>query len=74
MKDPQVQARDMVVELHHPRHGKVTQFGQPIKLSETPGGPRTVAPHAGEHTDEVLRELGVSAAEIAALRQKKVVA
>src|SRR5438552_11660261 len=46
VKDPQVQARDMVVELHHPRHGKVTQFGQPIKLSETPGGPRTVAPHA----------------------------
>ncbi len=74
VRDPQVLARDMVVELHHPRHGKVTQFGQPIKLSETPGSVRTVAPFSGEHTDEVLRELGLSAGEITTLRDKKVVA
>ena len=73
VRDPQVHARDMVVEMHHPRHGTVTQFGQPIKLSETPGGPRTVAPYAGEHTDEVLRELGMKKEEIDALRDKKVV-
>ncbi len=73
VQDPQVQARDMVVDVHHPRYGKVKQFGQPIKLSETPGSARTAAPYAGEHTDQVLRELGVSEAEIEALREKKVV-
>ena len=73
VRDPQVQARDMVVEIHHPRHGKVRQFGQPIKLSETPGGARTAAPYTGEHTDQVLRELGASEDEIKALRDKKVV-
>jgi len=74
VRDPQVLARDMVVEMHHPRHGTVTQFGQPIKLSATPGGPRTPAPATGEHSDEVLRELGLADTEIAALRTKKVVA
>jgi alpha-methylacyl-CoA racemase len=73
VQDPQVLARDMVVEMHHPKHGKVTQFGQPIKLSETPGGPRTPSPYAGEHTDEVLGQLGLSAAEIGTLRNKKIV-
>ena len=66
-------AREMIVEMEDPRHGKVTQFGQPIKLSETPGRPRTAAPYAGEHTDEVLRELGMKAEEIAALRRQKIV-
>src|SRR5262245_20636965 len=72
--DPQVLARDMVVELHHPVHGKVTQFGAPIKLSATPAALRTAAPYSGEHTDQVLRELNLSAAEIQSLRDKKVVA
>jgi alpha-methylacyl-CoA racemase len=71
--DPQILARDMVVEIHHPRHGKVTQFGQPIKLSETAGTIRAAAPYTGEHTDQVLRELGMQQGEIETLRQKKVV-
>jgi len=74
VQDPQVRARDMVVEVHHPRYGKVTLFGQPIKLSETPGSVRTAAPHTGEHTDQVLHDLGLSQREITALREKKVVA
>ena len=73
VRDPQVQAREMVVEINHPRHGKVTQFGQPIKLSDTPGGARTAAPYSGEHTDQVLRELGMSGSEIEKLRATKVV-
>jgi len=73
-QDPQVKARDMVVELHHPVHGTVTQFGQPIKLSATPAALRRAAPHTGEHTDEVLRELGFPEAEIRGLRDRKVVA
>jgi len=74
VKDPQVQARDMVVELRHPTHGTITEFGVPIKLSETPGTVRLAAPTAGEHTDEVLRGLGLSAEEIRGLRTKRVVA
>jgi crotonobetainyl-CoA:carnitine CoA-transferase CaiB-like acyl-CoA transferase len=74
VQDPQVLAREMVVEVHHPRYGAVKQFGQPIKLSDTPGRARTPAPATGEHTDEVLRELGMGAADIAALRNKQVVA
>jgi crotonobetainyl-CoA:carnitine CoA-transferase CaiB-like acyl-CoA transferase len=72
--DPQVQARDMIVEMRHPVHGTVTQFGQPIKLSETPGTIRSVAPYSGEHTDQVLGELGIPAGDIKTLRDKKVVA
>jgi crotonobetainyl-CoA:carnitine CoA-transferase CaiB-like acyl-CoA transferase len=72
--DPQVQARDMIVEMRHPVHGTVTQFGQPIKLSETPGTIRSVAPYSGEHTDQVLGELGLREAEIRSLREKKIVA
>src|SRR5436190_159183 len=53
--------------------GTVRQFGQPIKLSETPGGARTAAPYTGEHTDQVLRELGASEEEIKALRDQRVV-
>jgi crotonobetainyl-CoA:carnitine CoA-transferase CaiB-like acyl-CoA transferase len=74
VKDPQVQARDMVVEVRHPTHGTITEFGVPIKLSETPGTVRLAAPASGEHTDEVLRGLGLSAEEIRGLRSKRVVA
>ena len=66
---PQVQARGTLVEMEHPRAGKVRMVGVPVRLSETPGSVRTPAPMLGEHTDKVLRELlGLSAGEIAALR------
>jgi len=74
VEDPQVQHRQMVVETEHPEVGKVKQFGIAIKLSETPGLVRRAAPYGGEHTDEVLRGLGMTPQEIQALREKKVVA
>jgi crotonobetainyl-CoA:carnitine CoA-transferase CaiB-like acyl-CoA transferase len=74
VRDPQLHARDMVVELQHPVHGTITEVGVPNTLAETPGAVRTAAPAAGEQTDEVLRELGLAAGEIAALRAKRVVA
>jgi crotonobetainyl-CoA:carnitine CoA-transferase CaiB-like acyl-CoA transferase len=52
----------------------VKQFGQPIKLSDTPGTIRSVAPYSGEHTDQVLGELGLREADIRSLREKKIVA
>jgi crotonobetainyl-CoA:carnitine CoA-transferase CaiB-like acyl-CoA transferase len=65
--DPHTQARGMEVELEHPVEGTVRALGIPVKLSETPGQIRRPAPLLGEHTEEVLREAGFSAEEIAAL-------
>jgi CoA:oxalate CoA-transferase len=67
-RDPQVLARQMLVELPHPEHGTFQTTGLPIKLSETPGRIVRRPPLHGEHTDEVLRECGLDEAEIAALR------
>ncbi len=73
VQDPQVQHRQMVIEAHHPRFGKVRQFGIALKLSDTPGTVRRAAPVPGEHTEEVLRGLGLGAEEIAALRDRGVI-
>ncbi len=71
--DPQVQAREMRVELEHPRAGRISHIGIPVKLSETPGAIRRPAPLLGEHTDEILRELDMDESAIAALRDKHIV-
>ncbi|HVE23704.1 MAG TPA: CoA transferase [Acidocella sp.] len=69
--DPQVQARQMIVETAHPVAGPVKALGLPIKFSATPGEVRRPAPLYGEHTGEVLREHGFSEAEISALLESK---
>ena len=74
VKDPQVQAREMLVEVNHPSVGRVTVPGVPIKLSETPGSVRTPAPCLGEHTAEILTGwLGLSTEEIEGLRARGVI-
>jgi len=65
--DPQALAREMVVELEHPRAGRTRALGLPIKLSRTPGKVSRPAPVLGQHTREVLGEFGFSAAEVDAL-------
>ena len=72
--DPQVRAREMIVETEHPVAGRTSNIGIPVKLSETPGRFQRPAPTLGQHTDEVLRELGRSDKKIAALRSQGVVA
>jgi formyl-CoA transferase len=66
--DPQVLAREMVVETEHPALGHLRTLGSPVKLSATPPDVARRAPQLGEHTDEVLTDAGFSGDEIAALR------
>jgi formyl-CoA transferase/CoA:oxalate CoA-transferase len=70
--DPQVLARDMLVELPHPEVGTFKTTGLPVKLSDTPGAVRRRPPLHGEHGDEVLAEV-LSPEEIARLRDAGVV-
>ena len=73
MNDPQVKARDMIIELEHPVAGKLKMPGTPIKLSETPGSIVEPAPLLGEHTFEILGDmLGMTEEEILALKEEKV--
>ena len=65
--DPQARARDMVTTVPHSQLGPVETLGLPIKLSATPGAVSRGAPLYGEHSREVLAELGYSAAEIRSL-------
>ncbi len=66
--DPQVQARAMTAEIAHPRAGTVRVIASPIKLSATPVRYRRAPPLLGADTDTVLREFGLGADEVAALR------
>jgi len=68
-QDPQVKARNMIVDVDDSRHGKIRQTGIAIKLSDTAGRIQRVGPSVGEHTEEVLRDLGYSEAQRVALRQ-----
>jgi len=71
--DPQVRSRQMLVETTHPKAGRVRQIGVPIKFSETPGEIRMPAPEIGEHTEEILGELGFAQEEIDRLRKMGVI-
>ncbi|WP_431301410.1 CaiB/BaiF CoA transferase family protein [Sediminicoccus sp. BL-A-41-H5] len=72
--DPHVKARDMVVTMQHATGKEIQVIANPVKLSATPPDYRSPPPVLGEHSESVLsRLLGMSAAEVAALREKGIV-
>src|SRR5205823_12205145 len=74
LADPQVKARELLQYVEYPGAAKsVPLANTAVQLSATPGGIRHRAPTLGEHTDEVLSEIGYSEEEIAALRTAEVV-
>nr|WP_297532659.1 CaiB/BaiF CoA-transferase family protein [uncultured Roseateles sp.] len=72
--DPQVQHRGMVVSMAHPLSDALRVVASPMKLSETPVAYRLPPPLMGQHTDEVLAELGHGPDAIAAWREEGVIA
>lgn len=72
--DPQALANDYFIYFDHPEWGKIKMTGFPWDFSETPATCRRRAPKLGEHTDEILSEIGYGDEEIGKLRQEKVVA
>jgi crotonobetainyl-CoA:carnitine CoA-transferase CaiB-like acyl-CoA transferase len=66
-RDPQTLARGMVVDVVHPVAGATKAIGLPIKFSDTPGRIGRPGPVLGEHTEEVLAEVGYGSGEIGAL-------
>lgn len=69
VRDPQILARDMVVDTAYPGHGTLRTFGSPVKLDRTPARPRGRAPAIGAHTGDILRDLlGLDDVTIRSLR------
>ena len=72
-RDPQTRARDMVVEVDHPRAGRMSTLGLPVKFSATPGRVHGPAPLLGEHSRRILTEAGYDPAAIDGLIARGIV-
>jgi len=72
-QDKQILAQEMVLDIDHPGHGIVRMLGFPMKFSGSPCRVRRPAPMLGQHSEEILTELGYKEAERAELRRHGVV-
>ncbi|MGH3354298.1 MAG: CaiB/BaiF CoA transferase family protein, partial [Nocardioidaceae bacterium] len=72
-EDPHYAARDMLVEVEHPKLGTLRLPGVTPKFSQTPGQVRRSGPTLGEHNHEVYAELGLTAEDLAALEERGVI-
>jgi crotonobetainyl-CoA:carnitine CoA-transferase CaiB-like acyl-CoA transferase len=73
VNDPQALANGFIVEVEHPTHGKFRNVASPIQFSKTPAGIRSNAPELGQHTEEILLELGYSWDDITAFKDAKAI-
>ena len=72
VNDPQVRANDYIIEVDHPTRGRMPVVGAPWRFSETPVKVAAAAPELGQHTEEILQELGYSWEQIGVLREQDV--
>ena len=73
VKDPQAQANDYMIRVDHPEEGPTNMTGFPWDFSDTPASYRRPAPKLGQHTEEILKELGLSTDEVNRLMDAGVV-
>ena len=71
--DPQLLENDYIVKMDHPSAGQISLVGLPVQLNKTPGGIETLAPELGEHTEEVLLQIGYSWEDITRLKEDQVI-
>ncbi|MFX0041309.1 MAG: CaiB/BaiF CoA transferase family protein [Candidatus Hodarchaeota archaeon] len=72
-EDPQIRARKMVVEMNHPKFGRIQNVGTPIKYSRTPLTIRNLAPKIGQHTKEILKSLNYNDDDISNFKRKGII-
>lgn len=72
-KDPQVLENEMVQDIKLHKEDEIKVIGTPIKLNKTPGSIRRSPPLLGQHTDEILKEVGYNPSQISELRRHKIV-
>ncbi|MBY9011773.1 MAG: CoA transferase [Candidatus Lokiarchaeota archaeon] len=70
--DPQIKSRNMVLEIDHPKFGKIQNISSPIKYSRTPLTIRSLAPKIGQNTNEILKELNYTEEDIRNLKRSGV--
>ncbi|MFX1503838.1 MAG: CaiB/BaiF CoA transferase family protein [Promethearchaeota archaeon] len=72
-EDPQIKARKMIVEMNHPKFGKIQNIASPIKYSRTPLEIKNIAPKLGQHTIEILKNLRYSDEDIRTFRKRGII-
>lgn len=73
VKDQQIWENDYIVKFDHPLYGTLDAYGIPVQLSKTPGAIRRVCPQLGQHTEEILLEIGYTWDDIQKLKEQKAI-
>jgi len=73
VNDPQAMDNEFVVDMDYPVHSTIKEVASPVQLSKTPSTIRRSAPELGQHTEEILLELGYSRDDIESFKESKAI-